>query len=143
MLAKVEGMTEKLYRDILESADSKEEGAILVNSLSWSREQWIKLYDRWTRVNLNSLSGEKRIKKEEIEPYCEISTLKVSETNLENGLVKVEFNENGTIARIFDKELNKEVLRDEKGNELRVYEDNGDAGTSQEFMKIDHLKFLY
>ncbi|HAT4104201.1 TPA: alpha-mannosidase [Clostridium perfringens] len=126
MLAKVEGMTEKLYRDILESADSKEEGAILVNSLSWSREQWIKLYDRWTKINLNSLSGE-TIRKEEIEPYCEISTLKVSENNLENGLVKVEFNENGTIARIFDKELNKEVLRDEKGNELRVYEDNGDA----------------
>lgn len=52
------------------------------------------------------------------------STLSVGKTHLENALLRVDLDECGEIVRMFDKQTNRELLRDGTlGNQLRVYED--------------------
>ncbi len=54
----------------------------------------------------------------------EMGDVTVSSDTLENSKIKVEFNENGLIERIFDKEVKRNVLlENEFGNQLNLYED--------------------
>lgn len=54
----------------------------------------------------------------------DITELSVSETHLENAFVRVDLNPQGDITSIFDKQSQRQLLRDGKlGNQLRVYED--------------------
>lgn len=125
MLARVEELTESIYKGML-NAENGEQGALLVNTLSWNRQQWIKLYDSWTKVSVDSMSS-KALKREYITPSQCLGYINAEDGVLENDEIRVEFNENGTIGSVFHKNEEKEVLRDGIGNELRVYEDNGDG----------------
>jgi alpha-mannosidase len=52
---------------------------------------------------------------------------KTSQTDhLENSLLRITFNSDGSIGSVYDKELQQELLRG-PGNVLRVYQDSGDA----------------
>ncbi len=53
-----------------------------------------------------------------------LSELSVSKSHLENSLLRVEFADDGTIKRIFDKELEQEILQQDcKANVLTLYHD--------------------
>ncbi|MPQ44494.1 alpha-mannosidase [Clostridium tarantellae] len=126
LLNKVEKLTEKIKKQIIENENGYKEGILLTNSLNWQREEWIKLYDKWTKVKVLPLGG-KVINKESINNYCEICTLNVCNEILENSLIKIEFYADGSIKGVYDKELKRDVLKSYKNNVLEVYEDNGDA----------------
>lgn len=52
------------------------------------------------------------------------SDLSVSETHMENSLLRLEFTPSGDLVRIYDKELDREVLAEGRvGNELQLFED--------------------
>jgi alpha-mannosidase len=51
---------------------------------------------------------------------------KAQTSTLENDLMQVTFNPDGSIGSVFDKELQQQVLQD-SGNLLRIYRDSGDA----------------
>ncbi|MCF4097354.1 alpha-mannosidase [Maritalea mediterranea] len=54
----------------------------------------------------------------------DITELSVSETHLENAFVRIDLNPQGDITSIFDKQSQRQLLRDGTlGNQLRVYED--------------------
>ncbi|MGL5243739.1 MAG: glycoside hydrolase family 38 C-terminal domain-containing protein, partial [Sarcina sp.] len=122
----VQQMTEILYKDIIGSEKEGMDNVLICNSLSWEREEWVKLYDKWTKVKINPLSS-KVISKNSIEQYCNLCTFNVSKDILENSLIKVEFNDDGSIKSVYDKEVEREILKTNKNNTLEVYEDNGDA----------------
>lgn len=60
----------------------------------------------------------------ELREGCCDTGLKADERHLENELVRVTFNENGQISSIYDKQNEREVLKENKcGNVLMTYED--------------------
>ncbi len=58
------------------------------------------------------------------EPCNEPPSITATPTLLSNGILRVEFDENGLITRIFDQQAQREVLAPgEKGNQLQLFED--------------------
>lgn len=56
------------------------------------------------------------------------SDVTVGDRLLENSLLKVQLDEHGNLASVFDKQMNREVLnRERSGTNLVIYEDNGDC----------------
>ena len=100
----------------------------ILNTLSWNREEWVKYKGEWIKaiakpMGIASLESAllHRYRKE---GHC----LKVTENSIENAILIVQFNQNGSIKSIFDKENNREILEQEKyGNQFMVYQDTGDA----------------
>jgi len=100
---------------------------VLVNSLSWTRTQWIKAGGKWHKATLPALS---RVSLEE----CTVSDadtpgeILVSTRSLENELLRVEFSGDGMITSIYDKQVQRQVLADGAfGNRLSLYAESGDA----------------
>jgi alpha-mannosidase len=95
------------------------------NTLSWERHEWLKLDENWKMVTIPSMGYSV------IESRFKDSSkffIKATETSIENDILKVVFDGNGTIISIFDKEQNREVLAENQvGNDITVYEDGGDA----------------
>jgi len=99
--------------------------ALIRNSLSWERKEWIKLDDNWQKVTVPSMGH--AVFERQSKGSSDFQT-KATETFIENDLLIVTFDANGTMTSIFDKERNRDVLADNQiGNDLTVYEDGGDA----------------
>jgi alpha-mannosidase len=95
------------------------------NILSWERHEWLKFDENWKKVTIPSM-GHSVIESRLIDSSKFF--VKATQTSIENDLLKVIFDGNGTIISIFDKEQNREVLAENQvGNDLTVYEDGGDA----------------
>jgi alpha-mannosidase len=98
---------------------------LVFNPLSWRRAEWMRVRDQWSRPELPSL-GYAAI--EGAEPAANVAGVAATETGLENDLLRLEFNDDGTIASMWDKEHRREVVPGgEAINRLRLYEDHGDA----------------
>jgi len=102
-----------------------ENPTLIRNSLSWKREEWLKVNDEWQKVTVPSL-GHSVVESQSNEPSK--FHAKVTESCIENDLLKITFNKDGFLDSIFDKEQNRDVIAENQiGNDLTVYEDGGDA----------------
>ncbi len=99
--------------------------AVIMNSLSWERDQWIQLDGRWRRVTVPAL-GYTTVDWAESQPMP--GNLVASAGLLENDKLRVRLAPDGTISSLFDKEHDREVVSaQEPGNALLLYQDRGDA----------------
>jgi len=145
-LTEVHIQTEKDFSEVVEksgeivnaviTADINNDADYLTvfNSLSWDRKALIELPDGYTSAEGGKTQkiGDK-IYAEAIVPACGYKSLKLGKDGildnkfddslvLENNLIKAEFNENGEIVSIWDKEKNMEFLS-KPSNVFRMYRD--------------------
>jgi alpha-mannosidase len=98
---------------------------IAFNSLSWERQQWLKVGRRWAKVTAPPM-GCRAL--DTAATSGETFSVVASEKKIENELLRITFAGDGSIASIWDKENNREVLAEGAcANQLSVYDDRGDA----------------
>ncbi|GCE09090.1 alpha-mannosidase [Dictyobacter aurantiacus] len=104
------------------------EAITLFNSLSWERQQWLRVEGEWYHVTVPALGYVS------LEQACggnmedTRGQLEVSANMLQNDTLRVQFAPDGSIQSIFDKVLQREVLESGAyGNRLALYHDEGDA----------------
>lgn len=103
-------------------------GPSVFNPLSWKRNEWVWLGDAWVKVGAEPMGF--TVFDKEACRYVgkEASYPRATRSSLENDILSVSFNQDGSIRSIFDKEMNREILSPEQsGNKLTVYHDPGDA----------------
>jgi alpha-mannosidase len=105
--------------------DCNKNDAKIMNTLSWRRKGWLKIRGSWKYYDIPPMS---------IVNTSQIGnkTVEVSINEYENMIfnkhLAVKFNEIGELISIFDKNCNREVIKDmEAANKLAVYVDEGDA----------------
>ncbi|MBD2867231.1 alpha-mannosidase [Paenibacillus arenilitoris] len=145
LLERVEALIESAYGAVADriGAGDGEEGIAVFNSLSWEREEWLKVNGGWRRVRVPAMGyAAARLSATEqsdaeiaasaeaagvAEPFAEPRASGAGRV-AENDLLAVTFGEDGTISSIWDKEAGREVVpAGRKANELLVYHDPGDA----------------
>jgi alpha-mannosidase len=97
---------------------------VVVNSLPWDRNEWLRLDGRWLKASVPSLGYAV------IDAVAETSfeAPMVSEALLENEKLRITFDSTGAITSWLDKEAGREALAPGTlGNVLAVYRDDGDA----------------
>ncbi len=99
--------------------------AVISNSLSWPREEWLKIGPQWTRVSADPLGYTTiDLARAVVLPHDLIAKKDV----LENDILKVSFAPDGSIQSIFDKSAQREIIPSAaSANRLAVYPDRGDA----------------
>jgi alpha-mannosidase len=100
---------------------SAQRPAVVVNSLSWPRCEWINIQDKWHKVEVDAMGYAVVDRAEK-----QVVPVKLTATteNLENELLRIRFAKDGSIKSIHDKQNRREVLAaGESGNKLTVYED--------------------
>ncbi len=129
-------LSQRLNEIIEEATESKllsEKEAVnskcnIYNPLLIEHKTSLKDKDTYKIVTIAPMSN--KILNEEVFEKSSISNKRV----LENNLLKVQFNNDGTISSIYSKELEKEVLRD-VGNKLTVYTDVANAWDINKYYK--------
>jgi len=97
---------------------------VVRNSLSWERTDWVRVGRKWLRVAVPPMGYATT----DAAAATEIPELTAKPDCLENDLLRVRFNRDGSIASIYDKHARREVIaKGESGNRLALYQDNGDA----------------
>jgi alpha-mannosidase len=128
-LSRYAGMEEEI-KDMLQDAYIKlgQSAPFIINTLSWKRKEWMWLEDRWIKVEAEPM-GYTVLKLDTCQnSKNEIQSPKATETSLENDILLVIFNQDGSIKSIYDKEMKREILDTEHpGNKLTIYHDTGDA----------------
>jgi alpha-mannosidase len=98
---------------------------VLSNSLSWERNEFCKVDGRWVRAAVPSM-GYAVIDLDS--QAADFPAPSASPSQLENAVLRVRFNVDGSLASVFDKELGREALAEGgAGNRLAVYRDPGHA----------------
>ena len=98
---------------------------LVVNPLSWQRTEWLRVEDRWYRVELPPLGY---VTIEGAEGAPEPEGIQATERALENEFLRLRFNSDGTVASVWDREFERELIpAGDAANRLTLYEDHGDA----------------
>lgn len=98
--------------------------AIVFNSLSWERTEWLRLAAGWRRVTVPSL-GYAAVDVAASEPAPAVYA---ATDRLENDRICVRFAADGAIVSLYDKAAGREAIAPgECANRLAVYRDPGDA----------------
>ncbi len=125
--AETEQLIEKAQAALCRKVDSfgLKKPAVISNSLSWERSEWLKFGQKWLQVDVPSL-GYTTIDTASAAPAVPEVTAK---TNLiENDILRIRFNKDGSIRSVWDKRNEREAIAEgQAANVLYVYEDNGDA----------------
>ena len=98
--------------------------ALLLNSLSWPRTEWVEVDAGWRRERLPALGYTvvDRRKPPEV-----VEGLRADAETLDNGLLTVAFSRGGSVRSIHDREHDRQVLRaGTAGNHFALYRDDGD-----------------
>ncbi|MFC5404345.1 alpha-mannosidase [Cohnella soli] len=126
---RVEEMIRDAYR-VASSSVSCDGGmspsVIAFNSVPWERSEWLEVDGGWTRVTIPAM-GYRALDGAAVvaEPSA---GLMASAQKIENDLIRVSLNDDGSVSSIFDKALGREAIASgQAGNALYVYVDNGDA----------------
>lgn len=124
--------TEKLISDheshIVKNIDtsSSKKPYVIQNSLSWEREEWVKVEKTWRKILVPAM-GYVVIDGVSVGSLASNQPIALT-TKLENEFLVIIFNDDGSIKSIIDKEFQQEVLSPSgMGNCVSIYEDNGDA----------------
>jgi len=119
LMAEVQELTAAADAACLSTGDTP----IVLNSLSWDRQEWLKVGNEWRLASVPAL-GSVVVPA----PADTLPAVSASATLLENEYLRVTLSENGDLISVFDKIAGRETLRaGEIGNTLAVYEDFGDA----------------
>ncbi|NQU42284.1 hypothetical protein HQ520_03300 [bacterium] len=95
--------------------------ALVFNSLSWDRTEWVRIGKKWTQVQAPALGW---ASVETKQAPADFGGLIASEKILENDVLRVRFDKYGWIVSVYDKENKREVLAPKsRGNHLVVYVD--------------------
>lgn len=145
LLQQTEGMITETYSYITDYISSQKESSnstVVFNSLPWERQEWLHLHGRWHKVQVPSMGYTVVSNHEDQEVMGEIATgietdvaaletdfrETAKEYSMENDILIVKFDPNGGITSILDKlEAREVILQGQRGNDLRVYHDEGDA----------------
>ncbi|MCR1898444.1 glycosyl hydrolase-related protein [Irregularibacter muris] len=112
----------------------KTKAAGIINSLSWDREEWLMINGEWAKVKVPAMNHR----------VIQSSTLESTSFGvtaedhcIENNLLKVSFNEDGSLKSVFDKEFQREALDTNfKANVLTPYEET--YGNAWDFSPTCH-----
>jgi alpha-mannosidase len=127
LLTQVEGLTAAAEDSLSARVDTAgmAEPLIVGNSLSWPREEFVAHAGRWLRVSVPPM-GYAAVDAAAAAP--EFIPPEATPDRLENAFLRVRFGPDGTLASVYDKEHDREVLAPgEAGNRLAEYRDHGDA----------------
>jgi alpha-mannosidase len=103
---------------------SSRRSVVFFNSLSWRRQGWLKHGRKWQRYDVPSLGYAAAGMENPASFGKNIASIR----RLENDVVKVLFNRDGSLVSVVDKRLHREVLASRsKANRLALFQDNGDA----------------
>lgn len=104
------------------------------NPLSWKREEWVQVDGQWLRVAVPPMgytvidAAAQNALARDHNPAPSPLVLDHNPALLENDLLRVTFAADGSIASLFDKRANREVIpAGQTANRLAVYTDFGDA----------------
>jgi alpha-mannosidase len=121
---------------------NNEECAIMAfNSLSWKITKWVFLNNRWTRITIPSMGyAVQKIGRNQQADY----ELTWDSSFMENQLIRIEFEDDGSILSVFDKENDYEVLvPGSRGNKFTVYNDTGDVWDFPEDYRSGDIEQFY
>ncbi|MDX1359039.1 MAG: glycoside hydrolase family 38 C-terminal domain-containing protein, partial [Clostridia bacterium] len=105
--------------------DCKENDVKIMNTLSWRRKGWLKIRGNWKYYDIPPMSIVNT--SQLFDKSFEVS-INESDNSISNKHLTVKFNATGELISIFDKNCNREVIKDlEAANKLAVYADEGDA----------------
>ncbi|MFD0693180.1 glycoside hydrolase family 38 C-terminal domain-containing protein [Paenibacillus sp. GCM10027628] len=130
LLFRIHELIQSYYSQLASRVDTSEEKqpVVVFNSLPWERKEWVQVKGNWAEVTVPSMGYKTVDIAAAPDRSMNVNGLYAERDMLENGLVRVQFNEDGSIRSVFDKELNKETLATgSKANVLAVYHDDGDA----------------
>jgi len=118
---------EKMYNRVQEmisgTLQSFSGDTLAVNALSWDRWEWVEIDGFYQRVKTKGNS----IAPPEILPQKDVA-VSIFESGMENEYLRVTFNEDGSLASVFDKVTCNEALKPgSKGNLLSIWDDQGDC----------------
>ncbi|UKS28312.1 glycosyl hydrolase-related protein [Paenibacillus sp. HWE-109] len=128
LLSRIEELVKQHYERLADgvSVSSIAKPVVIFNSLPWVRKQWLQIQDRWVYTATPSM-GYQVVDAAGI-VLSESLEIKSASHLMENELLRVGLNHDGTIYSIYDKSLNKEMIAaGARANVLSIYPDNGDA----------------
>jgi len=141
MLARVRVLTSQLVQPARAwlPFETAEKSVVAINTLSWPRNVWIKAGAYWQKTTLPPLSWQLiEEKKPAVVDSDALSsrddaladqTLRFSDTEIDNGLLRIRFAFDGTLTSVFDQENGREILRGGcPGNQLLLYDDDEELG---------------
>lgn len=97
--------------------------ALITNSLSWDRNEWVKVKECWIKAKVSSM-GYTVINKYDSEKAVLVDEINIETNTIENDMMKILFNKDGSIASVYDKKYSREVLDIcYSGNVLTIYDD--------------------
>ncbi|MGP4042261.1 alpha-mannosidase [Gracilibacillus sp. D59] len=103
-------------------------GLTFFNSLPWTRREWVMCNGKWRKVTIPSMGYIAINDKDDPGMIPENMDLKAEDTLLENDLITIAFNQDGTIRSIYDKDNKRETIASNcSANQLAIYHDHGDA----------------
>jgi len=109
----------------LENCNSEEFSIFAFNNLSWERAEWVFLNNRWARLKMPSMGYAVLPDSRDELSECDFSCDSFS---MENKKIRLQFNLDGSLCSVFDKEYRYEVLDNgRKGNQFAIFCDPGDA----------------
>jgi alpha-mannosidase len=137
LIKRTDELTGEAYRALLENACHIDEAAsdtllinkaakgteavAIINSFSWDREEWININGDWIKTKVPAMSEKSILENTYSHNFFEAI---VKDNCIESNLLKISFNEDGSLKSIFDKEFSREVLDlNFKANVLTVYEE--------------------
>ncbi len=138
MFQETNARIEAYYRQVAAQVNTAQmtKPVAVFNPLSWEREEWVQVDGHWLRVAVPPMGYTV------IDAARPFAPLRVTETVissaamnlsatpalLENDLLRVTFAADGSIASVFDKRADREVIpHGQTANRLAVYADFGDA----------------
>jgi alpha-mannosidase len=106
------------------SVEGAKAPALIRNSLSWERTEWVQCGGQWARATVPSM-GYAVI---DLAGSTVPSGITATPQSLENDVLRVAFAPDGSIASLWDKRCNRELIpAGSFANRLAVYTDLGDA----------------
>ncbi len=99
--------------------------AVIFNSMSWSRREWLKIDNYWYFIQVPALGYQViDLNTPSVHPL----EIKAGNDWLENNRLRIEWDLDGAITRLYDKVNDFEIIASgSRGNRLAIYQDNGDA----------------
>jgi alpha-mannosidase len=126
LLPRTESLLQERYQQLaaLTNTSGMETPYVLFNSLPWERKEWLEIDGVWKKVTVPPM-GYTTIDLQSEESLSEIG-IAAEENRIENEILRISLHADGTIASIFDKTVNREVLQKNRiGNQLTLYNDKG------------------
>ncbi len=96
---------------------------VIVNPLGWQRSEWVKAGEQWVRATVPAFASVPVAA-----ASAEFTAPTASATSLENEHLRVTLAADGSVASVWDKDAQREVLDPTVGgNKLVLWRDHGDA----------------